>query len=148
MTLFGVDSGLIAFVLEIIAFIGCFVIGVAGYRGRLNRVSTSIGLVTHVIGRMIIAGGEPPASVVGFIVTPLYCLIAAYIGRGIWWLYAGRHLKPYTCHSCGHKIPYEHATSRCPKCGEFARCATCRYSLRENVSGRCPECGHEFGKEL
>jgi hypothetical protein len=77
----GLSDDMWSLVLQIVGFCIAFLIGLL--RNPLRSFGLTVvvlGLVTNVIAQIFIAGGGPGAFV-GFFVIPLYCWIAAWLGR-------------------------------------------------------------------
>lgn len=141
ITLLGVSGDIWSLVIQLAAMAVSFFIGLRSHDRPLLRVTVPIGIAANLLGQVVFAGGGPGACA-GMVLIPIYCLVAAYIGRGGWWLFVGRMRRPLVC-DCG-ATTNDHSSSVCRECGTPINCHRCGYNLRENESGRCPECGDAF----
>lgn len=79
----GLTDDIWSFVVQIAGMVLCLLIGLLGpIELRLLSVAILIGLIINIVGQIVIAGGGPGAFV-GFFALPLWCWLAAGIGRGI-----------------------------------------------------------------
>jgi len=145
ITFLGVSGDIWSLVIQLAAVAVSFIIGLRGYDRPLLHVTLPIGIAANVLGQIVFAGGGPGACA-GMVIIPIFCLIAAYIGRGGWWLLWGRKRRPLVCGDCGATTD-DQSSSVCRECGTPIRCHHCGYDLTGNVSGRCPECGTAVGDD-
>ena len=68
-------------VVQIVSIGGAFGLGWAKARGGLIGWSVLIGWFANVVGQLFLAGGGP-GFFVGFVGLPIWCILAAYVGRG------------------------------------------------------------------
>ena len=127
---------------QLLGFVCAFGYGLGGGKRSYIVIPVFIGLLSDVVGGVVIYGGGPDACAGLFVLPPL-CVICAYGGRGVWWLTRGRKTGPtWACAQCGRKISSS-VHGRCPRCGAVMppHCHVCGYDLTGNITGRCPECG-------
>ena len=80
---FGISDDMLSLMVQLFGFALAFVVGLASPRGKSPiAVAVVLGLIINVVAQIFIAGRGPGAAV-GFIAFPLYCILAAGLGKGL-----------------------------------------------------------------
>lgn len=79
----GISDDTLSLMVQLLGFALAFVVGLVSPQGKSPMaVAVVLGLIINVVAQIFIAGGGPGAAV-GFVAFPLYCILAAALGKGL-----------------------------------------------------------------
>jgi hypothetical protein len=80
---FGMSDDRWSLVVQVLGFIAAFLLGLAWTPGRSPTLAAvALGVAVNVVAQIVIAGGGPGAFV-GFVALPLFCVVAATVGKAV-----------------------------------------------------------------
>ena len=80
---FGIPDDVLSLIVQLIGFAFAFVLGLMWPRAKSPMAAAIVlGLIVNVVAQVLMAGGGPGAFV-GFLVLPLFCMLAAALGKGV-----------------------------------------------------------------